>query len=89
MILTDEEAPVKRCCGPKECGIKRDGNRWCIGSACMAWRWAEPAKRTYRVWKDTGKRVDPGTTAPIEAVRYEQEENLSRAGYCGLAGKPE
>lgn len=41
MIVTEEEAKTKRCCGGPQCGNYEpiaDGWR-CIGSACMAWRW--------------------------------------------------
>jgi hypothetical protein len=42
--MTEDEAKQKRCCGPEGCGFtdpRQDdclnGERWCIGSACMAW----------------------------------------------------
>ena len=45
-MLTEEEAPNTRCCGPEGCGTKRrlagsSGNweRYCIASKCMAWKW--------------------------------------------------
>lgn len=51
--MTEEEAKTKRCCGSSTCGEVRpvdDESRWsgpypnfCIGSACMAWRWALPS----------------------------------------------
>ncbi len=52
--MTEEEAKTKRCCGPSGCGtlsagiyeqyLTMSGNvsvqlSFCIGSACMAWRW--------------------------------------------------
>ena len=47
MIVTEEEAKTKRCCGPEGCGGNAEMHGWpnghivrfCIGSACMAWRW--------------------------------------------------
>ena len=49
--MTEDEAKTTRCCGPVGCGRSEyagrqggdiDGNviweRWCIGSACMAFR---------------------------------------------------
>lgn len=47
MLLTENEAKEKRCCGPVGCGRKPSAaltsasdDRFCIGSACMGWRWA-------------------------------------------------
>jgi hypothetical protein len=56
MLVTDEEARTKRCCGPEGCGrhlpsasagetiggLGRHTERFCIGSDCMAWEWGEP-----------------------------------------------
>ena len=45
----------------------------CIGSACMAWRWAlSPDKAAHfnKTWKTKG------------------EPEANPVGYCGLAGKP-
>ncbi len=51
--MTEEEAKAKRCCGPMGCGSAApgttdhaDGVRFCIGSACMAWRWVSRAPGT-------------------------------------------
>lgn len=46
MIVTEEEAKTKQCCGGRGCGRTEtgsDGRIWsrCIGSACMAWRWQD------------------------------------------------
>jgi hypothetical protein len=41
--MTEDEARMKRCCGPSDCG-RRDNNsyapelRWCVASQCMAWK---------------------------------------------------
>lgn len=37
MIVSDEEAEKKACCGPVGCGMDDDGLRVCCGSDCMAW----------------------------------------------------
>jgi hypothetical protein len=42
-MITNEVALSFRCCGPAPCGIhdpKRPPERLCIGSKCMAWRFA-------------------------------------------------
>jgi hypothetical protein len=41
MMVTEETAEMKRCCGPEGCGTSSTpgGERFCIASQCMAWRW--------------------------------------------------
>lgn len=48
--MTEDEAKLMRCCGPEGCGVVGNPDyeggpcsRWCIGSACMAWRWIDKA----------------------------------------------
>lgn len=78
--MTEDEAALKQCCGPAECGRQNDNPypaRWCVGSSCMAWRdygfrgkdgnWFVPS----REWKNS--HSSKGTEAH---------------GYCGLAGYP-
>lgn len=72
MIVTEEEAKTKICCGGVGCGqiimiegpglVEDSYERRCIGSACMAWRWAPTPALT----------ADRSTTH----------------GYCGKAGRP-
>lgn len=55
--MTELDAGQKRCCGPEGCGQVNGVEeyparammagtvvpvRWCIGFACMAWRWLHP-----------------------------------------------
>lgn len=47
----------------------------CVGSACMAWRWA-------------GWMVGPNGTPPIAPRPLDDMKVGPRLGYCGLAGEP-
>lgn len=72
---TEDEASNSRCCGPKGCGREdpfRGDERFCIASACMAWR----GERTDRIAKDK------------DGYEFIQENVPTGLGYCGLAGKP-
>ena len=45
MIMTNEGALSKRCCGPMPCGklnVKAPPERRCVGKDCMAWTWKLP-----------------------------------------------
>lgn len=73
MIVTEEEAKTKICCGDEGCGqvvivkvglVEDNYERRCIGSACMAWRWLDGT-------------IYNGHPREPEAL-----------GYCGKAGKP-
>ena len=85
MIVTEEEAKTKRCCGPSGTGrldptagvitfVHRE--RLCIGSACMAWDWIV-------VW--------PSGASERRRVKPAQDDTSiasggSVFGYCGYAG---
>lgn len=73
MIVTEEEAKTKVCCGGDGCGrLVYDGGMYrrdCLGSACMAWR----------VSSDE---------AAIQAGFIESELDGKIVGYCGKAGRP-
>lgn len=75
MIVTEEEAGTKRCCGPKDCGQSlvrvpsqyaahpelNLGPRMCIGSACMAWIWRWVPGETSKTNGSCGYAGDHGT----------------------------
>jgi len=62
------------------------GGALCIGSACMAWRWAEqPPEIERTIW--------PSNPAERRKMQAEEEARLvekfkRRKGFCGLAGRP-
>lgn len=79
MMLTEEEARERRCCGPQNCGDTRGSQRveasattpvmnsplrYCITSACMAWR--------FGMLTTIESGPPPWKVTPL--------------GYCGIAG---
>jgi hypothetical protein len=68
MWLTEDEAKGKRCLNNQ--------NERCIGSGCMAWRFAT-------FFKDTKTGA-----APMNPGAYDIG-TAAECGYCGLAGKPD
>ena len=80
MIVTEEEAKTKRCCGPSGTGrldptaevttfVHRE--RLCIGSACMAWR----------------PMIDWATAkGDIVSGFVHGEADSQKRGFCGYAG---
>lgn len=90
MILTEDEAKTKLCCGPKGCGVTpmpvKDDNgyyerpqRLCIASGCMAWKWAIDESAP-----------NPPTKVPtmLGSVSLPGAPNFKTStthGYCGLA----
>jgi hypothetical protein len=76
-IYTEEEAKTKVCW--KGIGHSQSHNfqhPYCIGSACMAWRWAN--NENEERWSDYGADIQEG----LEGAK--KPESL---GLCGLAGK--
>ena len=70
MLLTEPEAKTKLCCGPDGCGhadYKGSnqaggavyGDRMCVGSACMGWRWHSATSWQSRQTEDE-RRVEFG-----------------------------
>lgn len=82
MILTEEEAKTKRCqegfwpYAPMH-SISSAAPLTCIGSACMAWRWAR--ENLYV------RNPDDPTNFTLHEGRGERS---TTKGYCGKAGKP-
>lgn len=85
--MTEEDAKMKRCCGPGGSGETRAfGIRYCIGSACMAWRTRD--RYSHSEESNAEKRPegagwlvadDGGWVRPIR----------TKTGFCGLAGAPQ
>lgn len=96
MMVTEEEAMMNWCPAmttrrPKKSEALPDLR--CLGSDCMAWRWAEmtpPAKVSKTLiegWVHIrAEDADDGVEYWIEPDEKRLER---RRGYCGLAGKPE
>ena len=59
-----------------------DENCSCIGSQCMAWRWAEQ-KMSFSYVIDIIDDLEKGDSIIANAIK-----NSECKGYCGLAGKP-
>jgi hypothetical protein len=91
--MTEEEAKKTRCCGPQGCGewssySNNDGEsvfgyvgepiRFCIGTACMGWRW-----RTIKNpdWKEPNHMAFPPHDRSNEYIKSKDD------GFCGLAGQ--
>ena len=88
-MYTEDEAREKWCphalrrhdavnvetCGR---GVRDEPITFCIGSACMAWRWSENAV------------LDRARTKDMRDNNYPtvQEQARSHTGYCGLSDSP-
>lgn len=86
--MTEDEAGLKRCCGPEGCGEFNDKptpERWCIGSQCMAWRTDNEIDRAAGE-KPEGEGWEPGI--PMYPSSLKTWNRVRAGGYCGLAGKP-
>lgn len=105
MLLTEDEAKTKWCPhylqyqGDDGTGDNRPGpgfNPLCLGSACMAWRWGEPAEKHERRMCDacggSGYRDAAASICPkCDETGYIliPYPTPARQGYCGAFGKPE
>jgi hypothetical protein len=89
-MLSEEQAKMKWC--PFARDSETAGNRsqltghiafTCFGSGCMAWRWGPHTER-----QDVEKTEEqPSDAVKIWTEKETQEEaDIRREGYCGLAG---
>jgi hypothetical protein len=103
--MTEEEAKTKWCPAFRgnDHGVNRPnelktnaGIGFCVGSACMAWRWAEadsldkPTRVHPGVLKDhwQGWTVTDSTPDANGYVEISPPAPKLPHGHCGLAGKP-
>lgn len=84
--MTEDEAKTKRCCGPDGCGFTDprqadclNGERWCIGSECVAWRWTDQ--------QTLADAQDWIHADPTRLLQDFKPRNPTK-GYCGLAAAP-
>lgn len=89
--MTEEEAKTKMCfravtfAGSQQ--VADGPGPFCIGSACMAWRWGSltSENRTEAIKR---RRNETGCDL-VSAMKWVDENPVVlRKGYCGLAGKP-
>ncbi len=81
--MTEEEAKTKLC--PAAYG-RSSQPAYCIGSACMAFRWADEIERRWTQEPPEGEgrqRVEA-----IGGVAHWARTHKTPHGYCGLAGEP-
>ena len=80
--MTEEEAKEKACCKGRNQPISLNG--FCIGSACMAWRWKTVANPD---WQPSSQMaVYPQANAYSLTPQGISSETH---GGCGLAGAPQ
>lgn len=80
--MTEDQARITQCCGPEGCGyVNPDDNiRYCVGSACMAWRWDDVPNPEYERMSQSFMAF----SGPRPPMSFKSKE----CGYCGLAGRP-
>lgn len=93
-MYEEEEAKLKRCCGPEGCGDGRP-KRYCVASDCMAWRlqplMADPAfaEAVKARAEKTGDKDPSRRDSAAYVLAHRSEYDLHDKpfmGYCGLAG---
>lgn len=91
MLLTEDEATCRRCCGPADCGSEDfvSKERFCLASTCMAWRWGSGREvgTDRRCERCNGSGVIGGEECEGCVAGYQTE--IVPDGFCGLATKPE
>ena len=99
MLMTEQEAKTKICCGPLH--VPTGSFTHCRGPACAGWQWADP--ETERIpggahapgcrvpmSSPLGKQqVVGGTCSVCDSQIFRIEPRANRKGFCGLAGTAE
>lgn len=78
--------------GPEDGGQMTAEKAFCMGSACMAWRWSD-AKRTATFLDAVQAHMksvpNPNFAKSTQVVYAERGREFEQTeGYCGLAGPP-
>lgn len=97
MLLTEQDAKTKQCCGPyiaASATMATSANidlevapgtfGKCIASECMAWRWSE-----YWFQEEIQRRSRAAPSASVQAIADRMKAEVICRGYCGLAGRIE
>lgn len=102
MIVTEKDAAEKACVNDQATFDGRIGTP-CMGSRCMAWRWAEAPVQRAAVRHTMFQAATPehrprNVPEEWEFVPHDREtgdsamwvepEGRDRTGFCGLAGQP-
>lgn len=94
-MMTEDEAKTRQCCGPQLIammnaaiatrgeGMIASASVFCVGSACMAWRWA---RKPNEEWKPDHSMMWPPRDNRLGPQPYIEDRER---GYCGLAGRPD